>query len=97
MPESLKPVQLLWINLVTDGLPATALGFNPPDKDIITQPPRNTNEPIVTRWLILRYLIIGLYVGLATLMGYAWSFLYYSKGPKITFHQLVCHISRFCV
>lgn len=88
MPEALIPVQLLWVNLVTDGLPATALGFNPPDHDIMIQPPRSRDDPIVTRWLFIRYMVIGIYVGAATVFGYAWWFMFFSNGPKITFEQL---------
>ncbi|KAJ9128210.1 hypothetical protein QFC24_000502 [Naganishia onofrii] len=88
MPEALIPVQLLWVNLVTDGLPATALGFNPPDNMIMRTPPRSGREPLVGPWLFVRYMVIGIYVGCATVFGYAWWFIYYSGGPQITFHQL---------
>ncbi|KAG0239540.1 Ca-transporting ATPase [Mortierella sp. GBAus27b] len=88
MPEALIPVQLLWVNLVTDGLPATALGFNPPDHQIMRQPPRNSREPLVSGWLFFRYMVIGIYVGAATVFGYAWWFMFYSEGPQITYYQL---------
>ncbi|GJJ68970.1 P-type Ca2+ transporter type 2A [Entomortierella parvispora] len=88
MPEALIPVQLLWVNLVTDGLPATALGFNPPDHEIMRQPPRNSREPLVGGWLFFRYMVVGVYVGAATVFGYAWWFIFYGQGPQISFYQL---------
>ncbi|KAF9566883.1 hypothetical protein EC968_003546 [Mortierella alpina] len=88
MPEALIPVQLLWVNLVTDGLPATALGFNPPDHEIMRQPPRHSREPLVGGWLFFRYMVVGIYVGAATVFGYAWWFMFYSEGPQIDFYQL---------
>jgi hypothetical protein len=94
MPEALIPVQLLWVNLVTDSLPATALGFNPPDHSIMRLPPRNSREPLVGKWLFFRYLVIGIYVGCATVFGYAWWFVLYSGGPQISFYQLVSFIMK---
>ncbi|CAF2843471.1 unnamed protein product [Rotaria sp. Silwood2] len=90
LPESLIPVQLLWVNLVTDGLPATALGFNPPDLDIMERPPRNPKESLITPWLFFRYLAIGSYVGFAVVWSATWWSMHASNGPKLSYWHLVC-------
>jgi P-type Ca2+ transporter type 2A len=83
LPEVLSPVQLLWVNLVTDGLPATALGFNPPSPTAMMEAPRARNEPLVGKWLFIRYLIIGTYVGFATIAGFLWFIFYAARGPHV--------------
>ncbi|KAL3676762.1 hypothetical protein R1sor_026710 [Riccia sorocarpa] len=65
-PQGLLPVQLLWVNLVTDGAPATALGFNEPGKDILERSPRSPDESPISNWTFFRFLTIGAYVGIAT-------------------------------
>lgn len=94
MPEALIPVQLLWVNLVTDGLPATALSFNPKDHDVMKRPPRKRDEALVGGWLFFRYMVIGTYVGFATVAGYAHWFMFHEHGPQISFWQLVSRLDR---
>ncbi|ONK74511.1 uncharacterized protein A4U43_C03F7130 [Asparagus officinalis] len=89
MPDTLVPVQLLWVNLVTDGLPATAIGFNKQDRNVMMVNPRKANEAVVTGWLFLRYLVIGAYVGLATIVGFVWWFVYSDAGPRLPYKELV--------
>lgn len=66
----LMPVQLLWLNLVTDALPALALGVEPVEGDVMDRPPRSSREGLFTRGFTLRLLWQGVMVGLLTLGAY---------------------------
>lgn len=77
LPVPLLPIQILWINLVTDGLPAVALGFDPPEKDIMKRPPRKSDESIFSQGLAGTILFRGTLIGLTTLTVYV-SVLYFT-------------------
>jgi len=66
-PVVLLPIQILWINLVTDGLPAFALGMDPPDGDEMLDPPRNAKEGIFAGNLLTHIVIRGLMIAFCTL------------------------------
>lgn len=66
----LLSMQLLWINLVTDSLPAIALGMEPVEKDVMDRKPKPKNEGIFANGLGVRIILQGLLFGLLTLVGY---------------------------
>jgi len=71
MPLPLLPLQILWINLVTDGLPGLALTVEPPEKDVMERPPYRPDESVFSRGVARQILIYGLLMGLVSLgVGY---------------------------
>jgi Ca2+-transporting ATPase len=67
LPPPLVAVQILMVNLVTDGLPALALGVDPPEKGLMNLPPRDVHSGIISRPVIIRLSIVGLLVAVSTL------------------------------
>ena len=71
-PTPLKAIQILWINLVTDGLPALALAVEPPEQGIMTRPPRPPREPVITLHRGLLILTHGILMAAVALIGFWW-------------------------
>lgn len=70
LPNPLSPIQILFVNLATDGLPAIALGVDPADKDIMRQQPRDKKEGIFARGLVEKILVRGSLIGICTLLSF---------------------------
>lgn len=73
LPIPLLPVHILWINLVTDGLPGLALSSEKPEKDIMQRPPRHPKESIFAKGLGVHVIWVGLLMGGITLGTQAWA------------------------
>lgn len=78
LPVPLIATQLLWINLVTDTLPAIALGMDPGDKDVMKEKPRTVNENFFSNGAGRRVIMAGLLIGVLTLVAFVLG--YYMQG-----------------
>jgi Ca2+-transporting ATPase len=73
LPLPLIPIQILWINLVTDGLPGLALAVEPAERGVMRRPPRPPREGILAGGLAAHALVIGLLIAGLSLAGQAWA------------------------
>ena len=87
MPLPLVPVQILWVNLVTDGLPAMALGLDPPEKNVMEQKPRNPREGVFARGLGTKIITRGIMIGLVSLI--AFMVIYDNQAENLTHARTV--------
>ena len=90
-PVPLTAVQILWINLVTDGLPALALAMEPPESDVMRRPPRPPHEPVLTPVRGLRLLFHGALIAAVGMAGF-W-FMYRGNPANLAAARTV----TFCV
>ena len=78
LPYPLIPIQILWVNLVTDGLPALALGLDPAEKDIMQMPPRDPNKGIFSGKMGFNIFSQGIFIGLLSLSAFYIGISFYS-------------------
>jgi len=82
MGEPLNTMQLLWLNLVTDIFPGLALAMEPPEPDVLDQPPRDPDEPILRQSDFSRIALESGTISLCALAAYSYSLLRYGQGRK---------------
>lgn len=70
LPVPLLPIHILWVNLVTDGFPALALGIDPVDPHIMRRPPRKINEKVVTKQRAFLMLSQGAFIAFCSLLAF---------------------------
>ncbi|MBO5177207.1 MAG: calcium-translocating P-type ATPase, PMCA-type [Lachnospiraceae bacterium] len=88
LPSPLAAVQLLWVNLITDSLPAIALGMEPPEKDVMKRPPISPKEGLFTGSLVFSIAVEGILIGALTLFSYVVGIKYLGNGSTMAFAVL---------
>ncbi|SFE17639.1 cation-translocating P-type ATPase [Nitrosomonas sp. Nm166] len=76
----LLPIQILWMNLVTDGAPALALSVQPEDKAIMKKKPRDSKERVIAPWMRKNMIFVGVFQGILTLLTYYIAVNYFALG-----------------
>jgi Ca2+-transporting ATPase len=87
LPLPLVPIQILWVNLVTDGLPAMALGLDQPEGDLMKRKPRHPKEGVFARSLGWKVISRGFLIGVATLA--AFMIVYYRNPDDLAYAQTI--------
>ncbi|WP_079709394.1 cation-translocating P-type ATPase [Paraliobacillus ryukyuensis] len=90
-PLPLIPVQILWVNLVTDGLPAMALGVDQPEEDVMRMPPRPVKEGIFSRGLGVKIITRGFLIGLVTLLAFITA--YQNDPDQLTYARTIAFVT----
>ncbi len=83
MPLPLLSVQILWMNLVTDSLPALALGVEPAEKDVMRRPPRAPGAPLIDRGMGAQIVWVGLIMAAVSLLA---GFYHWDRGAPESWH-----------
>lgn len=87
LPLPLVPIQILWVNLVTDGLPAMALGLDQPEGNVMKRKPRNPREGVFARGLGWKVVSRGFLIGVATLLAFI--FAYHANPNDLAYAQTI--------
>lgn len=91
-PPPLSPMQLLWVNLLGDVLPAIALAAEPAEQDVMLQPPRDASRPLIGKNELMHYAREGMFLSGGTLAAYGYGLLRHGPGARagtIAFNALM--------
>jgi Ca2+-transporting ATPase len=87
-------IQILYVNLATDGLPAIALSVDPPDRDIMKQKPRPRNQTVFTKEVIIYLVLTGIWTCVATFAVFVWAL---NSGKSFAEAQTLCFVSLILI